>query len=441
MTKSSGTDSKNARYCSFCGKSQHEVRKLIAGPTVFICDECVELCMDITEHETTLVKSEDELSGPRDVCKVLDDCVIGQDHAKRVPSVVDVTGTAAAQRITEFPTSIRADSIVAGPDGALWFTGDGPNDIGRITTTGVITEFSIPVRAKFIVYTNIAAGPDGALWFGLAKDTGNIRALWASRGIGRMTTTGEFSEFLLPQGDPINGIPYGITAGPDGALWFTGGGANEIRRITTAGAVTEFSIPAPAGVIVATNIAAGPDGALWFGLAKDRGNRRAPFASTGTGRMTTTGEFSEFLLPQSDPISGIPITAGPDGALWFVEGAANKIGRITTAGTISEFPLPTPNSFPVGITAGPDGALWFTERYGNKIGRITTAGTISEFPLQTPNSDSWECGPWGITAGPDGALWFTRRYKEWHRERFRIGRFGVIDEEVAADIQIFHWES
>ena len=62
MTKSSGTDSKNARYCSFCGKSQHEVRKLIAGPTVFICDECVELCMDITEHETTLVKSEDELS-------------------------------------------------------------------------------------------------------------------------------------------------------------------------------------------------------------------------------------------------------------------------------------------------------------------------------------------------------------------------------------------
>jgi len=157
--------------------------------------------------------------------------------------------------------------------------------------------------------------------------------------------------------------------------------------------------------------------------------------------MTTTGEFSEFLLPQSDPISGIPITAGPDGALWFVEGAANKIGRITTAGTISEFPLPTPNSFPVGITAGPDGALWFTERYGNKLGRITTAGTISEFPLQTPNSDSWECGPWGITAGPDGALWFTRRYKEWHRERFRIGRFGVIDEEVAADIQIFHWES
>ncbi len=89
MTKSSGGDSKNTLYCSFCGKSQHEVRKLIAGPTVFICDECVELCMDIIreEHKTTLVKSRDGVPGPRDICKVLDDYVIGQDHAKRVLSV------------------------------------------------------------------------------------------------------------------------------------------------------------------------------------------------------------------------------------------------------------------------------------------------------------------------------------------------------------------
>ena len=89
MTKSSGGDSKNTLYCSFCGKSQHEVRKLIAGPTVFICDECVELCMDIIreEHKTTLVKSRDGVPGPRDICAVLDDYVIGQFHAKRVLSV------------------------------------------------------------------------------------------------------------------------------------------------------------------------------------------------------------------------------------------------------------------------------------------------------------------------------------------------------------------
>jgi ATP-dependent Clp protease ATP-binding subunit ClpX len=89
MTKSAGGDSKNTLYCSFCGKSQHEVRKLIAGPTVFICDECVELCMDIIreENKTTLVKSRDGVPTPKDICAVLDDYVIGQDHAKRVLSV------------------------------------------------------------------------------------------------------------------------------------------------------------------------------------------------------------------------------------------------------------------------------------------------------------------------------------------------------------------
>ena len=88
MTKSS-SESKNTLYCSFCGKSQHEVRKLIAGPTVFICDECVELCMDIIreEHKTTLIRSQDGVPTPGDICAVLDDYVIGQEHAKRVLSV------------------------------------------------------------------------------------------------------------------------------------------------------------------------------------------------------------------------------------------------------------------------------------------------------------------------------------------------------------------
>ena len=89
MTDLSNSDSKNTLYCSFCGKSQHEVRKLIAGPTVFICDECVELCNDIIKEESksALVKDGEGVPAPLDILGVLDDYVIGQATAKKVLAV------------------------------------------------------------------------------------------------------------------------------------------------------------------------------------------------------------------------------------------------------------------------------------------------------------------------------------------------------------------
>jgi ATP-dependent Clp protease ATP-binding subunit ClpX len=89
VSGSNGGDSKNTLYCSFCGKSQHEVRKLIAGPTVFICDECVELCMDIIreENKSSMVKSREGVPTPQDIIKILDEYVIGQHQAKKVLSV------------------------------------------------------------------------------------------------------------------------------------------------------------------------------------------------------------------------------------------------------------------------------------------------------------------------------------------------------------------
>jgi len=85
----SGNSDKNTLFCSFCGKSQHEVKKLIAGPTVFICDECVELCMDIIreEHKSSATRSSDGVPTPNEVFSFLDEYVIGQQRAKKVLSV------------------------------------------------------------------------------------------------------------------------------------------------------------------------------------------------------------------------------------------------------------------------------------------------------------------------------------------------------------------
>ncbi|MDP5336622.1 MAG: ATP-dependent Clp protease ATP-binding subunit ClpX [Paracoccaceae bacterium] len=122
MASNSGGDSKNTLYCSFCGKSQHEVRKLIAGPTVFICDECVELCMDIIREETKSagLKATDGVPTPKDICAVLDDYVIGQMKAKRVLSYKRVQAEAAGSERTkdERVELAKSNILLLGPTGS-----------------------------------------------------------------------------------------------------------------------------------------------------------------------------------------------------------------------------------------------------------------------------------------------------------------------------------
>ncbi len=123
MSKAGSRESKNTRYCSFCGKSEHEVRKLIAGPTVFICDECVVLCMDIIRaaDKGVLAKEGDDIAKPADIRKVLDDYVIGQEQAKKVLSVAvhnHYKRISLLEKNSDVETSAKSNILLIGPTGS-----------------------------------------------------------------------------------------------------------------------------------------------------------------------------------------------------------------------------------------------------------------------------------------------------------------------------------
>ena len=208
-------------------------------------------------------------------------------------------------------------------------------------------------------------------------------------------------------------LPRGITTGPDGALWFTDYGNDTIGRITTTGAVSEFSSPDIDGPI---GITSGPDGALWF----------TNQANNTIGRITTSGAVTAYSSPAiHDPTD---ITAGPDGALWFTNQTSNMIGRITTSGSVTSFYVGAGNAEPHGITAGPDGALWFTDPGDDTIGRITTSGHVSLFHGTGIDRPS------GITSGPDGALWFTNDPGVGNGSIGRVTTSGAVTDFTSAGL-------
>ena len=186
-------------------------------------------------------------------------------------------------------------------------------------------------------------------------------------------------------------MPEGITTGPDGALWFANDAGDSIGRITTAGAVTNFT---GNGIDNPEGITSGPDGALWF----------TNYGDNSIGRITTAGVVTNYTGTGIDEPNGI--TTGPDGALWFTNDGNNSIGRITTAGVVTNYTgigIDNPQS----ITTGSDGALWFINDNAKNtfsIGRITTAGVVTNYTGTGINT------PRDITSGPDGALWFTNSF-------------------------------
>lgn len=273
----------------------------------------------------------------------------------------------------------RALSMTAGPDGNLWFSGfryfgDIYDEIGRVTPSGQVTEFPLPTRIpRETGIPAIVTGPDNNLWF---TEKG------ASK-IGRITTSGQITEFSLPSGDRQ---PAGIAAGPDGNLWFTEEAGNKIGRISTSGTIAEFSLPSGSGP---AGIAAGPDGNMWF---TERNTSKI-------GRITTGGQITEFALPDGSNQPNA-ITTGPDGNLWFTEARPGQIGRVTPTGVITHFPIPVKTGTGA-IAAGPAGDVWFTA--GSAIGAISPSGAVAQ-----PACLVTDCRlpPISLAAGPEGNLWF-----------------------------------
>jgi virginiamycin B lyase len=289
-------------------------------------------------------------------------------------------------------------SITAGPDGAMWFTTFGGNDVGRVAPDGslVLTptpDTTGPTDGRGL--SGIVTGPDGALWF--TEFFGNR--------IGRMTTAGAFS-FV----DDPGAKPDGIAVGSDGALWITEPGSNSIGRVTTGGALSHFPLPAssaPSFIKRLGGITAGPDGRLWF----------AEIANKRIGAITTSGAVTEYPLPGG---AGSPeqIARGPDGNLWFTQFDSDQVGRIKPSGSVTEFPLP--GLGPASVTTGPDHKVWVG---GGRIGllaRLNGSGPPDTVPILSGAVVN------AIAAGPDKALWFGETATN------RIGRLGGIAGAAAA---------
>lgn len=335
---------------------------LVAGPTIPKAGTVVDLTVSVTplagSGTSAVVHGAATVTFNSDVCGIV----------KEFP----------------IPTASPTDpySIVSGPDGNLWFTEACGTKMGKITTSGTITEY--PTK-NGLTPRDVAVGSDGNLWFTEINPPTN-----SLDKVGKMTTGGVATDYDTSASN-FTGIT-GIASGADGNLWFSECYANYIDTFTTSGAnFTQYNTHLTASSHP-EEMTAGPDGNVWF--VED--------ATNYVGKITTGGTITEYSSGVTGTNLGF-ITSGPDGNVWFTEGSG-KIAKVTTNGVVTEYSKGiTAASYPFGITGGRDGNVWFTESDAGKVAKITTGGVVTEYS----NGITSGAYPAGIAWGPDGSLWFA----------------------------------
>jgi virginiamycin B lyase len=260
--------------------------------------------------------------------------------------------------------------IVAGPDGALWFTA-ASSEVGRMTTSGGLSLVPTPGSGTRLP-ESITLGPDGALWY---VDT-------FGPTLGRVTTAFAFSSFA-----DSGYRPEGVATGPDGALWVVESTGSAVSRFTTAGAVSRFPLPA-ATTAPTSSIARGPDDRLWFTGRK------------AIGAITTAGVRSSYPLPGATGGCPSALATRSGQRVWFADYCRDRVGSASVTGAIDWYAFP--GGGPGAISFGPDGNLWIGLDKLGQIVRMTPAGTVLDV---VPLLYAPQFG--GIAPGPDGNMWFT----------------------------------
>jgi streptogramin lyase len=313
------------------------------------------------------------------------DRVSGQRQSRPQVEGLESRRLMAVAFTAKFDSPGFAQEIVTGSDGNLWYITNPvfqggfspPPSFSTISdinpTTGAVHSFTLK---GFYPATGITAGPDGKLWFSGTAGIGSINPL-----------TDALSTFTLPDG---SGTPNGITAGPDGNIWFTlsAGKLGDINPTTKA--IAEF--PLPKTNSGPTTIVTGPNGNLWF----------IEIGNNSIGEFNpTTRAVTEFAIPDTQSQAS-SLAVGPDGNLWFLETNAAKIGDINpTTGVINEYAAGGNGQ----ITSGPNGDLYIGEG-GAAVGvGIFNTTTHTETSYGVPPFIEANSLPIGIAIGPDGNVW------------------------------------